>query len=165
MWLLRTYQGKKNGLFYNLALRKPIAPLLKDDYNNIHTLETKVWYSQFGAMFFLLLFAVDITLWNIIAIILITMGSSAIGGLWFQRWINIGSGLHLNWEAKYFEWGIPKWFFLSFPNWLGRLGFSVRQNGMGRYFLLKGRFSWWNRKVFLFTGIVCCVVGTTILFL
>ena len=101
MAINRILSGIENGAFYAKG-SKTIHPKIKKYVNNYHFIETPRWYAMFGSLFFLI-FAIlklktpeyefDILCQQILATLLLTMGSSHLGGLWYQIWINRGSGL------------------------------------------------------------------------
>lgn len=94
MILNRIFEGIKSGAFYGKDMRTGIIPskLLQRAIENIHTVETPLWYLQYGAMFFLLLAFQD-GWWGVTSAFLIAMGSSAAGNYHRQGYINLGSGL------------------------------------------------------------------------
>lgn len=94
MIINRILEGIKSGAFYGKDMRYGIIPsaTLRKAIDNIHTVETPLWYVQYGAMFILLLAFRDDWI-GIGAAFLITMGASAAGGYHRQGYINLGSGL------------------------------------------------------------------------
>lgn len=90
----RILEGVKSGAFYGKDIKSHaiLSNTLRRAIDNIHTVETPLWYAQYGAMFLLLLAYSDSWL-GIASALLISMGSSAAGGYHRQGFINVGSGL------------------------------------------------------------------------
>jgi len=101
----RVISGAKNGCFYaknNTSLGYP--PLLEKFIKNIHFLETPAWYSHLGLQFFLCLaiyrlcdthqgaYGLSAYTLSFVGALLSAMGSSAIAGVFYQGYINVGSG-------------------------------------------------------------------------
>lgn len=96
----RIISGAKNGCFYGKNL-EPKPKLLERYINNIHFLETPAWYSQFGFQTLLCLciyrtFHIDQGVLgyfiSVSSALMTAMGSSAMAGVFFQGFINVGSG-------------------------------------------------------------------------
>lgn len=113
MAVRRVISGMKNGCFYAKG-SVPYPAQLEKYIKNIHYLETPAWYTQFGALFLLLLAAFralnPTCYWyHAGAAMMATMGSSALAGFWFQGYINVGSKRSFSdrFESKVteFAWG------------------------------------------------------------
>lgn len=135
----RILEGVKSGAFYGKDLRHHaiLSSTLRRAIDNIHTVETPLWYMQYGAMFLLLLAFRD-DWYGIVAALLIAMGSSAAGGYHRQGYINLGSGLTFEDENenRYSEFSDLGWW--KRP-WYGK-----------------------RRKYFAIAGIICILIGLTI---
>ena len=99
--IVRIFNGMKNGCFYAKGNNYP-TPLLDKYIKNLHYIETPLWYSQFGSLFFTIFAIFRAINYNtdfvsiiiqIIATLLIVICSSDIASYWFQGYINHGSNL------------------------------------------------------------------------
>lgn len=95
----RIFSGIKSGCYYTAVRRAP-APhrLLKKFYDNIHFLETPYWRITFFGFDALLIFTFNMAhpelghLWkNITGALLVSHGASAVAGVFYQGFINVGN--------------------------------------------------------------------------
>lgn len=93
-FLIRLLDAIKSGCFYS-AKRQAKPKLLEKYIDNIHYVQTPLWYCVFGAFTVLLFCIFHITnaeklYLNIISSFLISMGTSAMCGPFYQGFINVG---------------------------------------------------------------------------
>lgn len=126
----RVISGAKNGAFYAKG-KVPLPNGVAKYVYNLHYLETPAWYAQFISQFLLCLaiyrlFDIDTTLhtylWSCTAAYLTTMGCSSMAGMFYQGYINLGSGKEFidedeNPKSEFAFW---KWKFWWPRPWYGK---------------------------------------------
>lgn len=99
------FSAIKSGCFY-AASRGEIPEQLEKFIKNLHRVQTPFWYSLFGSLFFMILAIgrieqdshilqalLDYSFFYVVfASYLITQGISSLLGVFYQGWVNIGSG-------------------------------------------------------------------------
>jgi ABC-type Fe3+-siderophore transport system permease subunit len=145
----RILDSIKSGSFY-AASRGKKPNLLKRFMNNLHFVQTPLWYCVFGTIG-LLLFAIfnlrnEEILWlNILSAFLISTGISSMCGPFYQGFINVGGGdpfVNENEKRK-----------MEFANLLTGKTFWIKRPWYGKL-----------RIYFAFIGLIEVIVGLIIIF-
>lgn len=171
---IRIYSGKKSGVLYT-ALRQrssdnngiEVDINLKKAYDNIHFVETPFWYCVYLGFASILLYAFNqlphTSLGiNLTAAILISYGCSAVAGVFYQGYINLGNtdvnGVPLKFidknEKRYMELALSiPWFSLTFKP------FKVKYKSINLVYRInrfwRGRF----RIVTSILGLLSVIIG------
>jgi len=148
-FVIRLLDAMKSGCFY-AASRQDKPPLLKKYMNNIHFLQTPIWYCVFG-VFGILLFTIfylmnpAAIILNLISAYLISQGTSTMCGALYQGFINVGCGLPFidENENRKMELAFP---FIKKTFWIKRFWYG-------------------KRRIYLaFVGLVIIVIGLLLQF-
>lgn len=155
----RILSGVDNGTFYAKGLwketggtqdhpnPKELKKYILPYYVNFHRIETPIWYTTYGMVFFFVMAFLrgqDTNFFiSILSSVLISMGASAAGNLHYQGHINVGSGLP----------------FVD-PNEKSDSEFAVK----GFSYWWKRPFSGNNRRISAILGLVAIGLGIAIAF-
>jgi len=128
---MRILDAMKSGCFYSVSRGDKENKFLKKKIANLHYIQTPLWYCQFGIIG-ILLFAVfrlihpDIVWMNLLSAYLISQGTSSFASVFYQGYINVGSGLPFvdNNENKKMEFAIP---FFNKTIWISRFWYGKRR--------------------------------------
>lgn len=130
-FFMRILDAMKSGCFYSVSRGDRENKFLKKEIKNIHYIQTPLWYCQFGIIG-ILLFAIfrlinpDIIWMNLLAAYLISQGTSAFASVFYQGYINVGSGLPFidENENRKMEFAIP---IINKTIWIKRFWYGKRR--------------------------------------
>ena len=124
---IRIYSGKKSGVLYTAMRQRGnnhnkvnINPLLKQSYDNIHFIETPFWYCVYLGFTSILIYAFNQVdknplYTNVTAAILISYGCSAVSGVFYQGYINLGNTDEKGVPLKFIDINEKRYMELAFP--------------------------------------------------